>query len=169
MKKLPMKIVLLAIICQFSFSIPPNDFTQNGDTIPLDITLISDSCNNGNDYGDIPRCATFVELPEMYEGAKASISGSIGEAGDYDYFRIVGDGESHISIYTTGLTDTFGAILNSRGTVLQHNDDISVNNRNFSISPDFTLVVGETYYIGIRHYDPTKTGNYQLVFSRGVW
>ena len=109
-----------------------------------------------DDHGDTLSGATQVSVGSM-------TSGRLSE-GDTDYFRVSMSGSGTLSAYTTGSTDTYGSILNSSGDVLVENDDAGVD-RNFWIS---ALVSSDTYYIRIRGYDYSTTGNYTLrIGTRG--
>lgn len=90
----------------------------------------------------------------------SSKSCSINPAGDVDYFRVNLTSAGEFLVNTTGTTDTYGQLLNSNGTVLFLHDDVSASNRNFSIRA--TLAAG-TYYVKVRHYSSTRTGDYVLV------
>lgn len=90
----------------------------------------------------------------------SSKSCAINTAGDVDFFRVNLTSAGVFLVNSTGTTDTYGQLLNSGGTVLFSNDDISSTNRNFSIRA--TLAAG-TYYVKVRHYSSTRTGNYVLV------
>ena len=90
----------------------------------------------------------------------SSKSCAINPAGDVDFFRLNLPSGGDFVVNSTGTTDTYGQLLNSSGTVLFSHDDVSSSNRNFSIRA--TLSAG-TYYVKVRHYRTTSTGDYVLV------
>ena len=103
-----------------------------------------------DDHGNTRSGATRVSLGSTTSGRLS--------AGDTDYFRVSVSGSGTLVAYTTGSTDTYGAILNSSGGVLTEDDDAGVGS-NFYISAS---VRSGTYYIRIRGYDSSTTGNYTL-------
>ena len=74
--------------------------------------------------------------------------------GEIEYFRIVADQSMTLVAYTTGPTNTNGAILDGSRSVLVSDDD-SGESRNFSVS---TPVSSGTYYVRVRGY----SGSYRL-------
>ena len=103
-----------------------------------------------DDHGNTRSGATRVSLGSTTSGRLS--------AGDTDYFRVSVSGSGTLVAYTTGSTDTYGYILNSSGRVLTEDDDAGVGS-NFYIS---VSVRSGTYYIRIRGYDSSTTGNYTL-------
>ncbi len=104
----------------------------------------------GDDHGNSIGSATAI-------GVNTSVSGSIGAAGDQDYFRITLNTAGTLTVYTTGSTDTFGRLLDGNGVELTNNDDAT--DLNFRISRS---VSAGTYYIAVRHYSSSGTGSYVL-------
>ena len=109
----------------------------------------------GDDYGDTLSEATQVDLG-------SSIAGSL-LAGDTDYFRVTMSESGTLVAYTTGSTDTYGSILDDSGSVLAE-DDESGERSNFLV---FTSVGAGTYYIEVRGYSSSTTGNYTLHVASG--
>ena len=109
----------------------------------------------GDDYGDTLSEATQVDLG-------SSIAGSL-LAGDTDYFRVTMSESGTLVAYTTGSTDTYGSILDGSGSVLAI-DDESGERSNFLV---FTSVGAGTYYIKVRGYSSSTTGNYTLHVASG--
>ena len=109
----------------------------------------------GDDYGDTLSEATQVDLG-------SSIAGSL-LAGDTDYFRVTMSESGTLVAYTTGSTDTYGSILDGSGSVLAI-DDESGERSNFLV---FTSVGAGTYYIEVRGYSSSTTGNYTLHVASG--
>src|SRR5439155_247663 len=90
-------------------------------------------------------------------GTTSTTSGRINFAGDNDYFRVQVGSAGHLTVYTTGSTDTYGYLLDSNGNTLASNDDTT--GLNFQIDRD---VSPGTYYVRVRHYSSTGTGDYVL-------
>ena len=104
----------------------------------------------GDDHGNIFSQATQVSLG-------SSAAGSL-LAGDIDYFRVTMSSSGTLVAYTTGSTDTYGSILDDSGSVLA-SDDESGESANFRV---FTSVSSGSYYIEVRGYSSSTTGNYTL-------
>ena len=109
----------------------------------------------GDDHGDTLSEATQVALG-------SSITGSL-LADDTDYFRVTVSSLGTLVAYTTGSTDTYGSILDGSGSVLAE-DDESGERSNFLV---FTSVGAGTYYIEVRGYSSSTTGNYTLHVASG--
>ncbi|MCE2449939.1 MAG: hypothetical protein J4F35_16675 [Candidatus Latescibacteria bacterium] len=109
----------------------------------------------GDDYGDTLSEATQIALG-------SSIMGSL-LAGDTDYFRVTVSSLGTLVAYTTGSTDTYGSIWDDSGSVLAENDE-SGEKSNFLV---FTSVDAGTYYIEVRGYSSSTTGNYTLHVAGG--
>ena len=109
----------------------------------------------GDDYGDTLSEATQVALG-------SSTAGSL-LAGDIDYFRVTVSSLGTLVAYTTGSTDTYGSIWDDSGSVLAENDE-SGERSNFLV---FTSVDAGTYYIEVRGYSSSTTGNYTLHVAGG--
>ena len=87
----------------------------------------------------------------------SSTAGSL-SAGDEDYFVVEMSGSGTLTVYTTGSTDTEGAILDSSGTVLDDDDD-GGEGGNFRVS---VRVSAGTYYIEVKGWESATTGAYTL-------
>ena len=87
----------------------------------------------------------------------SSTAGSL-SAGDEDYFVVEMSGSGTLTAYTTGNTNTVGAILDSSGTVLASDDD-GGEGSNFRVS---VRVSAGTYYIEVKGWDSSTTGDYTL-------
>ena len=109
----------------------------------------------GDDYGDTLSEATQVALGSSTEGSLL--------AGDVDYFRVTVSSLGTLVAYTTGGTDTYGSIWDDSGSVLAENDE-SGERSNFLV---FTSVDAGTYYIEVRGYSSSTTGNYTLHVAAG--
>ena len=109
----------------------------------------------GDDYGDTLSEATQIALG-------SSTAGSL-LAGDIDYFRVTVSSLGTLVAYTTGSTDTYGSIWGDSGSVLAE-DDESGERSNFLV---FTSVDAGTYYIEVRGYSSSTTGNYTLHVASG--
>ncbi|MCB4784380.1 MAG: PPC domain-containing protein, partial [Sulfurovum sp.] len=105
----------------------------------------------------------------------STTSGSIETAGDEDWFKIHIPSRGILAVETTGLTDTYGTLLDANGRQIAFNDNAGGDangrqivfndnagglNQNFRISRN---VKAGTYYVKVKHHSPTLTGNYSLV------
>ena len=107
---------------------------------------------SGDDYGNTCNAAHQI-------GLNATVNGSIEHSGDIDYFVVNIPSSGHLTVYTTGGSDTFGYLKDSGCSTITYNDDAGGNlGLNFRISRD---VSPGTYYIAVRCYDG-NTGNYTL-------
>ncbi len=110
----------------------------------------------GDDHGGTLSEATQVSLGSSIEGSLS--------AGDTDYFRVTMNSSGTLVAYTTGSTDTYGSILDGSGAVLAI-DDEGGESSNFRV---FTSVSSGTYYIEVRGYGSSTTGNYTLHVASGL-
>jgi subtilisin-like proprotein convertase family protein len=107
-----------------------------------------------DDHGNSTGAATSV-------GINSTAGGVINYAGDNDFFRVNVSEAGHLTVNTTGNTDTYGYLLDSSGNQIASNDDSG--GPNFRIERDVTA---GAYYVRVRHYSVTSTtGNYQLIIS----
>ena len=111
----------------------------------------------GDDHGDTLSEATQVALGSSTVGSLLSDS-------DIDYFRVTMSSSGTLVAYTTDSADTYGSILDSSGSVLAEDDD-GGESSNFLV---FTPVSSGTYYIAVRGYGSSSTGNYTLHVDGGA-
>ncbi|MCB4773721.1 MAG: PPC domain-containing protein, partial [Sulfurovum sp.] len=105
----------------------------------------------------------------------STTQGNIEVANDKDFFKIHIPSRGTLVVETTGVTDTYGTLLDANGRQIAFNDNaggdangrqIAFNdnagglNQNFRISRN---VKAGTYYVKVKHHSPTLTGNYSLV------
>ena len=111
----------------------------------------------GDDHGDTLSEATQVALG-------SSTAGSL-LAGDTDYFCVTMSSPGTLVAYTTttGSTDTYGSIWDDSGSVLAEDDESGARS-NFLV---FASVGAGTYYIEVRGYSSSTTGNYTLHVAGG--
>ena len=102
---------------------------------------------HGNDIAS----ATSVNCP-------STTSGAINFAGDWDFFSVVLTGQTLLTTYTTGSTDTYGYLYDSAGNIIAQDDDSGAG-YNFRI---LESVGAGTYYIAVKHYSSSGTGTYTL-------
>ncbi|UCD29144.1 MAG: hypothetical protein JSV03_01275, partial [Planctomycetota bacterium] len=88
----------------------------------------------------------------------STTTGRIYPAGNWDYFRLILANLGLITINSTGNEDTYGYLLDSVGNEITHDND-SGSSRNFLIE---RMLDAATYYIAVRHYNASQTGNYSL-------
>ena len=91
----------------------------------------------------------------------SSVAGHLTPATDEDVFEItlVADGE--VWIYTTGLLDTFGELLNSGGTVVAEANDGTLIDapRGFEFREELTA---GTYYVRVSSHEDEEPGSYRI-------
>lgn len=90
----------------------------------------------------------------------SSVAGTIGHAGDLDFFSFTLTESTSMQLYSTGSVDVVGALLDDTGAVLSSNDDGGAG-YNFSIIQ--SLSAG-TYYVQVSPYS-SGTGDYTLFLS----
>ena len=136
------------------------------------------TCSNGNARSGVPNGSADVEYcagcnsSYLLVGLQciinrdvlpvtsgSSTDGRISMAGENDYYRVELTGNSLLSAYTEGSSDTYGYLYGDTGNQLATHDDISFTNRNFILSRP--LPAG-TYYIRVRHFYANSTGDYRL-------
>ena len=115
--------------------------------------------------------AGILALPSAMNGAifyhydldprNGSHSDAIDPAGEEDVYRITVTGSGTLTVYSTGSTDVYGYLLSSSGSELASDDD-SGQGYNFQISHS---VSAGTYYVRVRHYSTTGTGDYSISSS----
>lgn len=104
--------------------------------------------------------ATATVIPSNYDLTQ-EISGSIGSAGDVDYYKFVPSNSGGYSIATLGTTDTFGCLYDSNLNALDVSDDQTYpTGTNCELR--YELTAGSIYFIKINHTNTTDTGNYTL-------
>lgn len=123
------------------------------------------SMNSGGDYpdtlepNDSPDSASFIDFPN------SGISGSIHSSSDKDYFRFTipeGEGESFITAYTQGDTDTVMSLYgpDNSASFFQEDDD---GGEDYNARVGFPALPGETWWIELSAFD--EGGSYQLVLA----
>ena len=106
-----------------------------------------------DDHGDDIASATPIEID-------SSTSGSIGIAGDLDFFVFDLSDNGTVTVHTTGFMDTVGHLRDERYSVSKHDDD-SGPLRNFKIVAELD---SGTYYVRVKGYS-SNTGSYELHLS----
>ena len=145
----------------YIISVHAADLDGDGDAEVLSALRDDDTIawfENQSDHGDdhdnsIGAAATFATSLPAY------LHGTLELPGDRDVFRFV-TGTGTLRVYSNGLTDTFGSLINANGVVLAENDDREDDeNLNFRIEVE---VNAGTHYIEVRGYDGETTGPYTL-------
>ena len=90
-----------------------------------------------------------------------SFEESIDSVGEEDVYQIAVTGSGTLTVYSTGSIDLYGHLLDGSGNELASNDD-GGDNMNFRISHS---VSAGTYYVRVRHYNNSGTGNYSITSS----
>ncbi|SFR69802.1 pre-peptidase C-terminal domain-containing protein [Anaeromicropila populeti] len=104
--------------------------------------------------------STAVIIPSDYDLTQ-EIGGSIGYAGDVDYYKFVPLNNAGYSIVTLGTTDTFGYLYDSNMNLLDVSDN-QLNPGGINFELRYELTAGSTYYIKVTHKSETETGDYTL-------
>ena len=91
-----------------------------------------------------------------------TVSGTINWAGDLDCFVFTPTAGGTYDFYTSGRTDTLGAIMDAEGEIIAIDDD-GGSRQNFRVSA--SLQKYNTYYVVIRHYNDYGHGSYTLQSS----
>ncbi len=107
---------------------------------------------SSDDHGDSRSTATPVSI-------NSTTPGVINFGGDVDYFKFTTSSTGTYTIETASSIDTYGYLYDAYGTEITHNDD-GGENTNFYIS--YNLSSNTTYYVKVRHYSSSGTGNYNL-------
>ena len=105
---------------------------------------------------------TFVDLTV---GAP-SRQGGIGQPGELDWYRFIAPAASTYTIETQGNTDVFMSLFgpNSQSALVTEDDDSGAASNSRIVS---NLSAG-TYFVRIRHYQGTGTGNYGITVNRAA-
>ena len=88
-----------------------------------------------------------------------AFSAAIESAGDEDTYRITVSSPGRLTVHTTGVTDTFGELLDASGNVLGSDDD-GGSDTNFRLT---WPVSPGTYYVRVRHFADDGTGDYAVI------
>ncbi|MCB4781770.1 MAG: PPC domain-containing protein, partial [Sulfurovum sp.] len=113
-------------------------------------TLISQFISD--DYGDTRSTAKPIN-------PNSTTQGRIEVDGDVDFFKIQIHSRGTLVVKTTGLTDTYGTLLNANGHQIASDDNGSAYS-NFKISKSVTA---GTYYVKVKHSSALLAGSYVLV------
>ena len=108
-----------------------------------------------DDHGNDRASATRVDIP-------STTGGNLERRADLDYFRIEVGRAGTLRLESTGSTDTFATLYNSRGQEIADDDDNGAG-RNFRITTG-SLRVG-AYYLEVRGFQTVITGPYLLMVS----
>lgn len=102
-------------------------------------------------------------IPVVNEGENTV---EIAEAGKAAWVSFVPEKSAEYDIYSTGTEDTKAELYDSEKKRLAENDDADgEDNRNFKIS--YTLEAGQVYYIVVRYYNDSMSGNVTVMIDRG--
>ena len=88
-----------------------------------------------------------------------AFSAAIESVGDEDTYRITVSSSGRLTVHTTGVTDTFGELLDASGNVLVSDDDGGTDT-NFRLTRPVSL---GTYYVRVRHFADDGTGDYAVI------
>lgn len=89
---------------------------------------------------------------------------AIGQAGEFDWYRFISPLASTYTIETQGSTDVFTSLFgpNSQTALVTEDDDSGAGSNSRIVS---SLSAG-TYFVRVRHYQATGTGNYGISVNR---
>ena len=142
---------------RFTVSVPAGDYYvlvesygEGTGSYTLHAERAGDGSSDDDDHGNTVQTASRVAIG-------AATSGRIEQSGDVDYFRLESDGLQHIEILTTGGTDTYGHLLQPRGTrvITVAQDDNDGASRNFRIE---ARVPSGTYYVRVEGRGQNRGG-----------
>lgn len=156
-------------------AICPDVIIKDGTTTLVkgtDYTLkYSNNTNIGTATATITGCEPYTGKQTVSFQIKAIPQLSLGkemltiEAGQTVLLRFVPAKDGDYTFYTFGTKDTYGILYDSDMNVLVSNDD-GARGRNFNITR--SLKANTTYYIGVRYYYSTESGDVELyAFSMG--
>ncbi|MCB4752683.1 MAG: PPC domain-containing protein [Sulfurovum sp.] len=91
----------------------------------------------------------------------STTQGNIEVANDKDFFKIHIPSRGTLVVETTGVTDTYGTLLDANGRQIAFNDNAGGLGQNFKISK--LITAAGTYYVKVKHSSATRTGSYMLV------
>ncbi|MCB4784419.1 MAG: PPC domain-containing protein, partial [Sulfurovum sp.] len=122
-----------------------------------------------DDHGDTKETATLIAQTKVltlaesrrYEPFERTVPESIGFAGDEDWFKIVTTDIGNLTVKTTGSTDT-GITLydeNNNEVPLDGNSTTRISGGTYSSTKGWP----HTYYVRVKHRNPSGTGDYSLV------
>lgn len=144
----------------FAYEVLPNTSEQEREAV---ITIRSENGSvthritqrpaGADDHGDTRSKATRLAV-------NGGVSGEIDSEGDVDMFRLEFATSGNVTVGTTGSMDSFGELLDSKGVVVDSNDNR--NGDNFEISRG---VEAGTYFVRVRHFDKQGIGSYRLASS----
>ena len=143
----------------FSYRVAPNSSPEprqaeipfiQGDTEKIHVIT---QAGNPDVHGNTLATASLLDLENP-------VTASLDIPGDFDFFRIEVESESHLVLETTGETDTLGTLFDSSGTLLVQNNN--GNGLNFRIT---SRVSPGTYYLRVNQPFGNGTGEYTLTGS----
>jgi RHS repeat-associated protein len=118
----------------------------------LKITGGSDDHGNGFDS------ATLVQIGSQ-------TAGNIESIGDIDYFKFVAGSSGVYTIETTGSTNTYAYLYDSRRNLLVEDNNSGIGSNAYIVR---MLNVGQTYYVRINNYNSNSTGAYGIIVTSVV-
>ncbi|MDD1642586.1 MAG: tyrosinase family protein, partial [Methylococcaceae bacterium] len=106
---------------------------------------------------------TTAQITDLTVGAP-SRQASIGQAGEFDWYRFISPLASTYTIETQGGSDVFMSLYgpNNQSALVTEDDDSGEGSNSRIVS---NLSAG-TYFVRIRHYQATGTGNYGITVNR---
>ncbi len=113
---------------------------------------------------------TMAKAYEIFVDTFSYTRGQILKQKEYRYYKFIPKVTTTYEFETVSNMDTYGYLYDNVGNQLAYNDDgnkkgESTNIRDFLIK--YKLQKGKTYYIGVRAYSSTATGDYRM--RVGYW
>lgn len=145
---------------QFNFSVAANSSDPRTGIIYLSVGgytvshTITQAGVGADDHSNFTTGATLI-------GQNSIMGGTIETAGDLDVFQIKVTQTGDLTVETSGLTNTYGELLNDRGLPY----DVNSFDDN-TLKPNFRIirrVSPGTYYLRVRHALSLGTGAYNVV------
>ena len=131
-----------------------NPGTDTNDPDPVDPDQGTETGTDGNSYDD----ATPVQPGDVVDAA-------IDPAGEEDWYRFVAEQAPNHEIFTAGSMDTRCYLYDDRNQQIAEDDDAGEGLNCKMVQP---LSAGRTYYVMVRAYSETVTGDYSLSIVAGT-
>jgi len=125
--------------------------------------------NNADNYEFFAENTPYIK---MEEGSSSSnpfdnarqvstfpFSDTISSGGETNIYKLIPSKTIEYTLYTTGNLDTYGILYDTKGNILEKNDDISSADYNFALSYGFVL--DKVYYLEIGAYKK-EVGTYTV-------
>ncbi|MCB4759059.1 MAG: pre-peptidase C-terminal domain-containing protein, partial [Sulfurovum sp.] len=118
-----------------------------------------------DDHGSTKETATFIDKTTEELSKTVTVPGRIGFAGDEDWFKIVTTDVGNLTVKTTGSTDTVVTLYdeNNNEVPLDGNSTTRISGERVYSPEEGWRWPQHTYYVRVKHRNPSGTGDYSLV------